>query len=159
MNIINKAKISISLKIALLAVFAFIISEIVSSVTGFQEAELCVLISIYIFTMSLIFFAFSFIHDVLGENASFFTSILVLLYITFAIFFLYYLIRLSFIAEFEIIPYVLNIAWKVFVCFDGIVIFCKVATLLFGKKSIKDESQNDDKQKCNNETIPTENDK
>ena len=159
MNIINKARISISLKIALLAVFAFIISEIVSSVTDFYAAELCVLASIYIFTMSLIFFAFSFIHDILGENASFFTLILVLLYITFAIFFLYYLIRLTYIAEFEMIPYVLDIAWKAFVCFDGIVIFCKIATLLFGKKNIKHTSQNDDEQNNNDETPPTENDK
>lgn len=130
---IERIKTSISLKFAALALIACGITKIISMTTDFYIADLCMIASIYISCMSLLFFIMATVFDLLDEKTDKYKSVIVMLYLTIGAYFLYRLICLTFITSFEVVIFLLNILWKLFICADGILIFYKIAKLIFGK--------------------------
>ncbi len=129
----DRIKNSISLKIALLALIACGVSKIVSMTTDFYFADLCIVASLYIASMCILFFATATISNLL-EKYNFFKSIIVMIYLTIGAYYLYVLIGLTFLASYRVVELALDTAWKALICIDGIMVICKFASLLFTKK-------------------------
>ena len=130
---LEKIKNSISLKIALLALIACGVSKIISMTTDFYIADLCMLASLYIASMCILFFGTATISNLLGEN-HFFRSIIVMIYLTIGAYYLYSLIGLTFLASYEMIVMAFDMTWKILICIDGVMVIYKFASLLFAKK-------------------------
>ena len=138
---IEKIKASISLKIAALALIACGITKIITMTTDFYIADLCMIASVYICCMTLLFFVMSSVFDLLNEKSESCKSVIVMLYFTVGAYFLYRLICLTFISSFDIVISLFNLLWKLFICADGILIFYKIAIMIFGKSDKADNNQ------------------
>lgn len=136
---VEKIKNSISLKIALLAFIVCGVAKIISTATDFYIADLCVLASLYIASMCILFFGAATISNLLGKY-NFLKSIIVMIYLTIGAYYLYSLMCLTFLSSYKTVTLVFDMVWKILVCIDGIMVICKFASLLFTKKPSQTQS-------------------
>ncbi len=137
---IEKIKKSISLKISFLGLIGFIITKTISVTIDDYRMDVIVLSSICICVLSLIFFIFAIILEGLGKASKYFTSIFVLVYMTLLVYFLNYIVHVTFLSSIDIVAMITDSAWKILICATAILIFVKISLVIFGKQKIIEDT-------------------
>ena len=136
-SLLEKIKKSISLKIAFLALIAFIIEKIISLTIDTYLMDFILLATMCVCILSLIFFfVFVLIVESLGKLSDFFSPILVMAYLTATAYLLNYLVVITFLSSYDAVVFVTDLVWKLLLCATGVLIFIKIALLVFGKKKL-----------------------
>lgn len=131
---IEKIKSSISLKISFLSLIACVIVSIVNVITEFYILGLVLMIFVFLFIMGILHFFTGLLWDVVKYKSNLVKSIVIISYLSIAIWLIYILLSLTFVVEYTTIILLIDLIWKLLICADAICVFVSIAKLIFGKK-------------------------